>query len=65
MKIDVELRKKPPNPLLDAVAALIKNSKVWSGSATELSALLTGIEMEANVLTRALNIAVEELLEEY
>lgn len=65
VKNDVELWKKPPNPLLDAVAALIKNSKVWTGSATELSALLTGIEMEANVLTRALNIAVEDLLEDY
>ena len=52
-------------PLLDAVAALIKNSKVWTGSATELSALLTGIEIEANVLTRALNIAVDDLLEDY
>ena len=65
VKNDVELWKKPPNPLLDAVAALIKNSKVWTGSATELSALLKGIEMEANVLTRALNIAVEDLLEGY
>ena len=65
VKNDVELWKKPPNPLLDAIAALIKNSKVWTGSATELSALLTGVEMEANVLTRALNIAVDDLLEDY
>lgn len=66
VKTDIELWKKPPNPLLDAIAGILTNEKdEWTGSATELLKLLPGIEMEANVLTRALNIAVEDLAQDY
>ena len=65
VKNDVELWKKPPNPLLDAIATMMKEKSEWKGSATELAALLDGIEMESNVLTRALNIAADDLLEDY
>ena len=65
VKNDVELWKKPLNPLLDAVAVFVKQCREWKGSATELAAALQGVELETNVLTRSLNIAVEDLMEDY
>lgn len=66
IKTDVELWKSPPNPLLKAIADfLTQDVPEWSGSATELLEQIHDVEIEANKLTRALNIAVSELLQDY
>lgn len=62
---ETELWKKPPDPLLDKIAAVItKDSPVWSGSATELVTLL-GEDIQPNILTRRLNVKAGDLLNEY
>ena len=60
-----ELWKKPPDPLLSKLAAVIAgDTPVWNGSATELVALL-GEDIQPNILTRRLNVKAGELLNEY
>ena len=55
----------PPDPLLEKVAALVMADKsTWTGSATELLALL-GEDMKPNILTRRLNVKSGELRNEY
>ena len=55
----------PPDPLLKKVAALVTEDKpAWTGSATELLALL-GEDMKPNILTRRLNVKNGELKSEY
>ena len=55
----------PPDPLLKKVAALVTEDKsTWTGSATELLALL-GEDMKPNILTRRLNVKSGELRNEY
>ena len=62
---EAELWKKPPDPLLDEIAAVItEDSPAWNGSATELAALLQA-DMQPNILTRRLNVKAGELLNEY
>ena len=62
---ETELWKKPPDPLLSKLAAVIAgDTPVWNGSATELVALL-GEDMQPNILTRRLNVKAGELLNEY
>ena len=62
---ETELWKKPPDPLLEKIAAVItEDSPVWSGSATELVALL-GEDIQPNILTRRLNVKAGDLLNEY
>ena len=65
-KAETELWKEPPDPLLEAVAKVLtpKNSK-WEGTATELVALLEGLEVAANVITRKLNVKADELYNKY
>ena len=64
-RAETELWKNPPDPLLDKIAAIItEDSPVWSGSATELAALLQDA-LQPNILTRRLNIKAGELLNEY
>jgi len=64
-RAETELWKNPPDPLLDKVAAIItEDSPVWSGSATELAALLQDA-IQPNILTRRLNVKAGELLNEY
>ena len=59
------LWKSPPDPLLDKIAAVItEDNPVWSGSATELVALL-GEDIQSNILTRRLNVKAGDLLNEY
>ena len=62
---EAELWKKPPDPLLDEIAAVItEDNPAWNGSATELVALLQA-DMQPNILTRRLNVKAGELLNEY
>ena len=62
---ETELWKKPPDPLLSKLAAVIAgDTPVWNGSATELVALL-GEDMQPNILTRRLNVKAGELLNEH
>mgnify|MGYP002591239562 FL=1 len=62
---ETELWKKPPDPLLSKLAAVIaRDTPVWNGSATELVALL-GEDIQPNILTRRLNVKAGELLNEY
>ncbi len=62
---ETELWKKPPDPLMSKLAAVIAgDTPVWSGSATELVALL-GEDIQPNILTRRLNVKAGELLNEH
>lgn len=62
---ETELWKRPPDPLLDKIAAVITgNCLVWNGSATELVSLIDE-DIQPNILTRRLNIKAGELLSEY
>ena len=62
---ETELWRKPPDPLLDKIAAVItEGNPVWSGSATELVTLL-GEDIQPNILTRRLNVKAGDLLNEY
>ena len=62
---ETELWKKPPDPLLDKIAAVItEEAPVWNGSATELVALLQE-DLQPNILTRRLNVKAGDLLNEY
>ena len=63
--VETELWKKPPDSLLEKIAAVItEEAPVWSGSATELMMLLEE-ETQPNILTRRLNVKAGELLSEY
>ncbi len=60
-----ELHKEPPDELLEAISRLLTaETPVWSGSATELISAL-GIEMQANALTKRLNIRAGKLMLDY
>ena len=65
-KVETELWKSPPDPLLEAVTKILtpENTK-WEGTVTELAASLDGIEIAANVITRKLNVKADELLSKY
>ena len=65
-KVETELWKAPPDPLLEATSKLLSPSNPeWSGSATELLALLDGLDIQPNVLTRRLNVNADRLWREY
>ncbi len=62
---ETELWKEPLEPLLEDIAKFINtDNPKWSGTATELTALL-GIDINPNVLTRKLNVMSDQLLNEY
>ena len=62
---ETELWKRPPDPLLDKIAAVItEDNPVWNGSTTELVALL-GEDIQPNILTRRLNVKAGDLRNEY
>ena len=64
-RVETELWKAPPEPLLEQVSAfLFSAGKDWVGTPTELSALL-GVDMKPNALTRRLNVNAGRLLNEY
>ena len=64
-RVETELWKAPPEPLLEQVSAFLSSTgKDWAGTPTELSALL-GVDMKPNALTRRLNVNAGRLLNEY
>lgn len=63
-KAETEVWKAPPDPLLDAVAALLTEQSSWSGTATELVEQL-GLNMKPNTLSMRLNVKAGNLLYEY
>lgn len=50
-RMETELWKPPPNPVLEAVAALVAKDMSWSGTATELVTVL-GLDLKPNTLER-------------
>ena len=65
-KAETELWKVPPDPLLEAVAALLTaDMPKWSGSPSELLERLPQLDMPANALTRRLNVSAEQLYNDY
>lgn len=64
-RAETELWVEPPDPILDAVAALVTVDKPeWSGTATELVATL-GLDVKPNTLTQRLNVRAGRLMNEY
>lgn len=61
-RMENELHKEPPDPILEAVAKLA--TELWCGSPTELAALLQ-VDMQPNTLTKHLNVNAGRLFEEY
>ena len=62
---ETELWKRPPDPLLEKIAAVLtEDNPIWNGSATELAAMLQE-DMQPNILTRRLNVKAGELRNEY
>lgn len=64
-KVETELWKEPPDPLLEKVAKIFfSDSKRWEGTATELCEYL-GVDCSPNAFTRKLNVNAGRLLNEY
>ena len=61
-RVENELWKKPPDPLLEQF--LRQHQGVWDGSATQLCQLLD-TDLQPNILTRQLNVKAGELASEY
>ena len=56
---------EPPDPVLEAVAALVTaDSPTWGGTATELAAALQ-TDMKPNALAMRLNVRAGRLAAEY
>ena len=63
---ETELWKEPSDPILNAIAGVVTpNSPEWSGSASDLLACLSTLDVQPNVLTRCLNIGASRLLSEH
>ena len=63
---ETELWKLPPDPLLEAVAkVLTPEQPEWSGTPTELLERLSGVSIQANILTRKLNVSADRLYNDY
>ena len=64
-RTETELWREPPDPVLEAVAALVTAERPeWAGTATELIAVL-GLELQPNVLTKRLNVRAGKLLNDF
>mgnify|MGYP002795435053 FL=1 len=64
-RTETELRREPPDPVLEAVAALVTEERPeWRGTATDLAAVL-GLDMKPNALSMRLNVRAGRLLYEY
>ena len=61
-RLENELQKEPPNPVLETVAKMV--TEVWCGSPTELVSFLQ-IDMQPNTLTKHLNVNSGRLLLEH
>ena len=59
---ETEPYREPPDPVLEAVAALVTAERPeWSGTATDLAAVL-GLDIQPNALTKQLNVRAGKLL---
>ena len=64
-RVETELWKTPPEPLLEQILSFLSSGRhEWMGTPTEL-AILLGVEMKPNALTRRLNVNAGRLLNEY
>ena len=64
-RVETELWKVPPEPLLEQISVFLSSGgKEWAGTPTELAALLS-VDMKPNALTRRLNVNAGRLLNEY
>ena len=63
-RTETELWKPPPDPVLEAVVALVARDRSWSGTATELVTAL-GVDLKPNTLTMRLNVNAGRLLNEH
>ena len=64
-RAETELRREPPDPVLEAVAALVTEERPeWRGTATDLAAAL-GLDMKPNALSMRLNVRAWWLSYEY
>ena len=63
-RTETELWVEPPDPVLEAVAALVARDTSWSGTATELVTAL-GVDLKPNTLTMRLNVNAGRLLNEH
>ena len=64
-RTETELWVEPPDPVLEAIAALVTTDKpTWSGTATELMTAL-GVDLKPNTLTMRLNVNAGRLLNEH
>jgi len=62
---ETELWKAPPDPLLEAVAAMLTvEQSTWSGTATELVERLN-VDMKPNTLSMRLNVNAGRLMDEH
>ena len=63
--METELCKEALDPIVKMVGEMITKNKLdWTGTASELTALLPK-EISPNALTRRLNVNAERLLEEF
>ena len=63
---ETELWKLPPDPLLEVVAKMLTPEQPeWSGTPTELLERLSGVSIQANILTRKLNVSADRLYNDY
>ena len=64
-RTETELWVEPPDPVLEAIAALITTDRPnWSGTSTELVTAL-GVDLKPNTLTMRLNVNAGRLLNEH
>lgn len=63
-KVENELWKKPPEPLLENISEAMKNHAYWKGTPTDLVEFL-GVQMKPNALSLKLNVNASRLFEEY
>ena len=64
-KAETETWKEPPDPILEAIAALVTaEAPEWIGTSTELVERL-GLDMKANALAMRLNVKASRLRNEY
>lgn len=62
---ETQLHLEPKDKILEAIAAMLSESTPeWSGTATELAALL-GLDMKPNALAMRLNVRASKLLYDY
>ena len=64
-KVEKELRKKPVDEAITKIAAFIRKTGKWEGTATQLLSCVPGLDLKPNVLTRKLNVDNSVLFNEF